>query len=72
MTRLGAEQRGLGLISTTSVDHPYHIHTNPCWVSRIEVTAANGELVNILDAPRWQDVVWIPRNRGRVVFRSRF
>lgn len=67
-----AEQRGLGVISTTSVDHPFHIHTNPCWVSLIEITAANGELVNILNGPRWQDVVWIPRNRGRVVFRSRF
>jgi FtsP/CotA-like multicopper oxidase with cupredoxin domain len=72
VTRSTAAQRGLGLISTTSVDHPFHIHTNPCWVSRIEVAAADGSLVNILDEPRWQDVVWIPRNRGRVVFRSRF
>ena len=39
---------------------------------RIEIPDENGNLVNILDQPRWQDVVWIPRNGGRVVFRSRF
>jgi FtsP/CotA-like multicopper oxidase with cupredoxin domain len=72
VTRAAAGRLGLDLISTTSVDHPFHIHTNPCWVSRIEVPAADGSLVNILDEPRWQDVIWIPRNRGRVVFRSRF
>jgi len=26
----------------------------------------------ILDQPEWRDVVWLPRNGGRVVFRSRF
>jgi FtsP/CotA-like multicopper oxidase with cupredoxin domain len=59
-------------LQTKGVDHPFHIHQNPCWVSRIEVPDENGNLVNILDEPRWQDVVWIPRNGGRVVFRSRF
>lgn len=60
------------LLQTKGVDHPFHIHQNPFWVSRIEVPDENGNLVNILDKPRWQDVVWIPRNGGRVVFRSRF
>ncbi len=57
---------------TKSVDHPFHIHQNPCWVTRIEIPDEKGNLVNILDAPRWQDVMWIPRNGGRVIFRSRF
>jgi len=72
VTRSTAAAQGLDLISTTTVDHPFHIHTNPFWLSRQEVTAADGSLVNILDQPRWQDVVWVPRNRGRAVFRSRF
>jgi FtsP/CotA-like multicopper oxidase with cupredoxin domain len=55
-----------------AVDHPFHIHQNPCWVMRIEVPDENGTMINILDKPRWQDVMWIPRNTGRVVFRSRF
>jgi FtsP/CotA-like multicopper oxidase with cupredoxin domain len=59
-------------ITTKGVDHPFHIHQNPFWVTRIEIPDENGELHNILDEPRWQDVVWIPRHRGRVVFRSRF
>jgi len=59
-------------IVTKGVDHPFHIHQNPFWVTRIEIPDENGELHNILDEPRWQDVVWIPRHRGRVVFRSRF
>lgn len=58
-------------IVTKGIDHPFHIHVNPCWVLRIEVPDENGTLCNILDAPRWQDVVSIPRG-GRVVFRSRF
>ena len=59
-------------MTTKSVDHPFHIHQNPCWVMRIEIPDANGDLVNILDKPRWQDVQWVPRNGGRIVFRSRF
>lgn len=59
-------------LQTKSVDHPFHMHQNPFWVTRIEVPDENGDLVNVLDAPRWQDVVWIPRNGGRVVFRARF
>ncbi len=59
-------------IVTKSVDHPFHMHQNPFWVTRIEVPDENGNLVNVLDRPRWQDVVWIPRNGGRVIFRSRF
>ncbi|REJ74813.1 MAG: hypothetical protein DWQ36_14040 [Acidobacteria bacterium] len=59
-------------ITSRAVDHPFHIHQNPFWVTRIEVPDENGELHNVLPHPRWQDVVWIPRNRGRVVFRSRF
>ncbi|MBY5164465.1 multicopper oxidase domain-containing protein [Nitriliruptoria bacterium AS10] len=57
---------------TRAVDHPFHIHQNPFWVIRIDVPDATGNLHNILDQPRWMDVVPIPRHRGRVVFRSRF
>lgn len=70
---------GLGLdgddplqLLTRAVDHPFHMHQNPFWVMRIDVPDVNGELHNILEEPRWQDVVPIPRHRGRVVFRSRF
>jgi FtsP/CotA-like multicopper oxidase with cupredoxin domain len=59
-------------ITTKGVDHPFHIHTNPTWVMRIEVPDKDGNLVNILPEPRWQDVIWLPRGGGRVVFRSRF
>jgi hypothetical protein len=51
---------------------PCHQHTNPFWVSRHEIPDVEGNLHNILDEPRWQDVVWVPRNVGRVLFRSRF
>jgi FtsP/CotA-like multicopper oxidase with cupredoxin domain len=54
------------------IDHPFHVHQNPFWVTRIEIPDETGELVNILDEPRWMDSIWIPRNRGRVVFRMRF
>jgi len=53
-------------------DHPFHIHLNPMWVTRIEVPDEEGKLHNLLEAPRWMDTVSIPRNGGRVVFRSRF
>ena len=59
-------------VTSRSIDHPFHQHQNPFWVMRIEIPDRDGNLVNILDQPRWQDVVWIPRNGGRVVFRSRF
>lgn len=59
-------------IMTKAVDHPFHIHINPFHVLRLEVPDQDGNLVNILDEPRWQDVIWIPRNGGRIVFRSRF
>jgi hypothetical protein len=53
-------------------DHPFHIHVNPMWVTRIEMPDETGRLHNVLDEPRWMDTVSIPRNGGRVVFRSRF
>jgi hypothetical protein len=59
-------------LQTKGVDHPFHMHQNPYLVMRVEVPDENGNLVNILDRPRWQDVVWIPRSGGRVVFRARF
>ena len=59
-------------ISGKAVDHPFHIHINPMWILRIDVPDENGELHNILPEPRWADTVPIPRNGGRVVFRSRF
>ena len=60
------------LIATRGIDHPFHIHTNPFWLMKVEVPDADGNLVNILPEPIWQDVIWLPRNGGRVVFRSRF
>lgn len=72
VTRDSARAQGLGLIGTTTVDHPFHIHVNPFWLIRHEVTLADGSLADILEEPRWQDVVWLPRNRGRAVLRSRF
>jgi FtsP/CotA-like multicopper oxidase with cupredoxin domain len=59
-------------IASKAVDHPFHIHTNPFWVMRIDIPDENGVLRNILDEPRWQDVIWIPRNGGRIVFRQRY
>ena len=47
-----------------------NIHQNPFWVLSITDTNGNGLLPGGL--PRWQDVVRMPRNGGRVVFRSRF
>ena len=72
VTRAQAEVENLTAISTTTVDHPFHIHVNPFWLSRVDVPIADGTLVNILTEPRWHDVHWLPRGRGRVVFRSRF
>lgn len=59
-------------ISSKGVDHPFHIHVNPMWVLRIDAPDENGVLHNILPEPMWMDTVAIPRNGGRVVFRSRF
>ena len=58
-------------ITTKGADHPFHIHVNPCWVTRIDVPDEQGRLHNMLSAPEWMDTVSIPRG-GRVVFRSRF
>ncbi len=64
----------LGKTPTASggADHPFHIHQNPFWLMSLEVPNADGEWVNILEEPRWQDVTFLPRNGGRAVFRSRF
>ncbi len=59
-------------LTAKGIDHPFHVHQNPFWVSRVEIPDETGRLVNILDRPRWMDSIWIPRNRGRVVFRMRF
>ena len=75
MSRAEGQERYAGdpefRITTKGADHPFHIHVNPCWVTRIEVPDEQGRLHNILDAPRWMDTMTIPRG-GRVVFRSRF
>lgn len=60
------------MIAGKANDHPFHIHINPMWVLRIDVPDENGELHNVLPEPVWMDTVPIPRNGGRVVFRSRF
>jgi hypothetical protein len=63
---------------TKGIDHPFHIHQNPFWVTRIEIPDENGDLHNILvndrgePEPRWMDTIWMPRRRGRIVFRTRF
>lgn len=59
-------------ITARGTDHPFHIHINPMWVLRIDAPDENGDLHNILPQPQWMDTVQIPRNGGRVVFRSRF
>ena len=59
-------------ISSKGADHPFHIHINPMWVLRIDVPDERGDLHNVLPEPRWVDTVPIPRNGGRVVFRTRF
>jgi FtsP/CotA-like multicopper oxidase with cupredoxin domain len=59
-------------VSVKGNDHPFHIHTNPMWVLRIDVPDENGELHNVLPEPCWMDTAAIPRNGGRIVFRSRF
>ena len=58
-------------ITTKGADHPFHMHVNPFWVTRIEAPDEHGRLHNVLEEPRWMDTVSIPRG-GRVVFRSRF
>lgn len=58
-------------ITTKGADHPFHIHVNPMWVTRIEAPDEQGRLHNVLDEPCWMDTIAIPRG-GRVVFRSRF
>jgi len=59
-------------ITSKGSDHPFHIHINPMWVTRIEVPDENGRLHDILDGPVWLDTLIIPRNGGRAVFRTRF
>jgi FtsP/CotA-like multicopper oxidase with cupredoxin domain len=59
-------------ITGKAADHPFHIHINPMWVLRIDVPDENGTLHNVLPEPRWMDTVPMPRNGGRVVFRTRF
>ena len=59
-------------ISVKGADHPFHMHVNPMWVMRVDVPDENGELHNILPEPAWMDTVPVPRNGGRVVFRTRF
>ena len=55
-------------ITTKAVDHPFHIHVNPFWV--LSIKDGNGK--ELLDHPRWQDTVRLPRNGGRAIFRARF
>ncbi|MEM7534079.1 MAG: multicopper oxidase domain-containing protein, partial [Chloroflexota bacterium] len=59
-------------------DHPFHIHQNPFWVTErwlvSEVDSSTGEVTLTKDPdwiPRWQDVIEIPRDGGRIVARSR-
>jgi hypothetical protein len=53
-------------------NHPFHIHQNPFWITRIDVPDKDGAYVNVLEEPMWADTVALPKSGGRVVFRSRF
>ena len=63
-----------------AVDHPFHIHVSPFWVTGMfnehgHQIDLNGNLAgspNYDFEPRWQDTIRIPRNGGWVTFRSRF
>ncbi|HEX2280335.1 MAG TPA: hypothetical protein VHG52_01110, partial [Thermomicrobiales bacterium] len=44
-------------VQALALDHPFHMHTNPVWVMRVEIPDEQGNLVNILDKPEWRDVV---------------
>lgn len=60
---------------TKATDHPFHIHQNAFWV--LSIKNNSGEELLPTDNmgnpyPRWQDVVRIPRNGGRVVIRCPF
>ncbi|MBV7339457.1 multicopper oxidase domain-containing protein [Chloroflexi bacterium TSY] len=60
-----------GLVAAvTAADHVFHIHQNPYWVISIKDSKGNELLPG--KQPRWQDSVRLPRNGGRVIFRSRF
>jgi FtsP/CotA-like multicopper oxidase with cupredoxin domain len=69
--RRNAEDPGFQITSRAN-DHPFHMHINPMWVMRIDVPDEHGELHNVLPEPTWMDTVWLPRNGGRAVFRTRF
>ena len=60
------------MVSNKANDHPFHIHINPVWVLRIDRPDENGDLHNVLPEPVWMDTFAVPRNGGRVVFRTRF
>ena len=60
------------ILSAKANDHPFHMHVNPMWIMRVDVPDEHGELHNVLPEPMWMDTVAIPRNGGRVVFRTRF
>jgi hypothetical protein len=53
-------------------NHPFHIHQNPFWITRIDVPDKDGNYVNVLQEPMWADTIELPKSGGRVVFRSRF
>lgn len=58
-----------------AADHPFHMHQNSFWI--LSIKNNRGEELLPKDGngnpyPRWQDVVRIPRNGGRVVMRCPF
>ena len=63
-------------IAVSAIDHPFHIHTNPFWLMDKQVVDREGNIRSLAEEigfqPRWQDVVAIPRNGGRVIYRQRF
>ncbi len=58
---LGSVEEWL-ILNLNNIRHPFHIHINPCWVTKI-----NGQAIE----PYWTDTIALPSN-GSVTFRTRF
>lgn len=50
------------IFNANTIRHPFHIHINPCWVTKV-----NGKPVE----PYWTDTIALPPD-GTLTFRSRF
>ena len=50
------------IFNANTIRHPFHIHVNPCWVTKV-----NGRPIE----PYWTDTIALPAD-GTLTFRSRF